>query len=179
MTPTVVLAAVAEADAGAAAAAAERLAGVEAAAVDKSVPSGYVHEAIAACRDSGRTPVVVARQSAGAVREWLARFGLDDQVRHVIAPDGSVPGYLDDLGGVLDEGLRVLGIRADDCALVTRTPAGVRGRAEPGQRGDRLRPRTGRQGPAVRCWRGCGGAEPGRSDPDAPCPAAGTVSSSG
>ena len=123
--PYAVLAAVAEADAGAAAAVAERLVGVEAAAVDMAVPSGYVHEAIAACRDSGRTPVVVARQSAGAVREWLARFGLDDHVRDVIAPDGSVPGYLEDLSGFLAEGLRVLGIRADDCALVTRSLTGV------------------------------------------------------
>jgi beta-phosphoglucomutase-like phosphatase (HAD superfamily) len=68
---------------------------------------------------------VVARQSAGAVRDWLARFGLDDHVRHVIAPDGSVSGYLDDLGGRLDEGLHVLSVRADDCALVTSTAAGV------------------------------------------------------
>jgi len=123
--PYRVLAAFAKAGAGAALAAAERLAWIEAAAAEKAVPSGYVHEALAACRDSGRTPVVVARQSAGAVREWLARSGLDDQVRHVIAPDGSVPSYTDSPDALLGEGLRVLGIRPDDCALVTRTPASV------------------------------------------------------
>ncbi len=104
---------------------AARLAGIELAAVGKAAPSAYVHEAIAACRDSGRTPVILSRQSRQAVQAWLARFALDDQVRYVIAPDDRAPARerLDD--GLLAGGLRGLDIRPDSCALITATPSAV------------------------------------------------------
>jgi myo-inositol-1(or 4)-monophosphatase len=120
--PYRVLAAVAGADSGAARAASARLAAAEARAASRAAPSGYVDEVIAACRDSGRTPVIWARQSAQAVGEWLAWSGLDDQVRHVIAPDGSLAGYLRGEGKSLSDGLGSLGFRADESALVTREP---------------------------------------------------------
>lgn len=42
------------------------LASIELAAVAHATVPGYVHEALAACRDSGRTPAVVGRQAAHA-----------------------------------------------------------------------------------------------------------------
>lgn len=82
------------------------------------VPAGYVHEAISACRDSGRTPVVISRQSADAVRLWLTRFSLDEQIQHVAA-GSHTPGHRKTDGQLLTEALHILSTEPEKCALVT------------------------------------------------------------
>jgi len=75
-----------------------------------------VHEAIAACRDSGRTPVVVGRQPADAVSAWLGRFSLADQVRYVAAGQ---PGRPRTAGQLIDDAVRSLGSATAACAVIT------------------------------------------------------------
>jgi beta-phosphoglucomutase-like phosphatase (HAD superfamily) len=63
------------------------LASIELAAAAHATVPGYVHDTLAACRDSGRTPAVIGRQAAEAVRTYLAKHGLSDQTAHVVTPD--------------------------------------------------------------------------------------------
>jgi myo-inositol-1(or 4)-monophosphatase len=103
---------------------------IEDGAAEVAAPSGYVHEVLAACRDSGRTPVIVARQSVAAVRAWLARFGLDDQVRHVIAADRSA-GSPDGMTGLIGDAVAAAAA-AGQSALITRTADGVQSARQAG-----------------------------------------------
>jgi myo-inositol-1(or 4)-monophosphatase len=94
------------------------LRGIELAAVSRAVPAAYAHEAISACRDSGRTPAVISRQSADAVSAWLARFSLADQIQHV-ATSSYEPGHRRTTRHLLEETLRSVSAEAQDCALIT------------------------------------------------------------
>lgn len=84
------------------------------------VPAGYVHEAISACRDSGRTLAVISRQSADAVNLWLTRFSLDEQIQHV-AVGSHTPGHRKTGRQLLAEALRSLSAEPEKCALITST----------------------------------------------------------
>lgn len=112
-------------DADTARRAAGRLAEMELAAADRALPSAYVHEALAACRDSGRTLVIVSRQSKEAVEAWLARFGLSDQVQHVFAPARRESAPAQDMSALLDEAVHALHARTDEYAFITNRAMGV------------------------------------------------------
>jgi myo-inositol-1(or 4)-monophosphatase len=91
---------------------------IELESVADAVPAAYAHEAISACRDSGRTPAVIGRQSTEAVRAWLTRFSLADQIQHVAA--GSYqPGHRKTGASLLEETVRSLSTRPQLCALIT------------------------------------------------------------
>jgi myo-inositol-1(or 4)-monophosphatase len=96
--------------------------GIELAAAGKAAPAAYVHEAIAACRDSGRVPAIISRHSVAAVRAWLARFGLDDQIRHVFAAGDYPPGHLRFLSDHITDAVSRLEAAPRDCALMTANP---------------------------------------------------------
>jgi hypothetical protein len=67
--PAEILAYAAGISQGAAAQVDAKLTSIELAAVDTATPGGYINEALAACRDSGRTTAIVSRHSAdGRVR---------------------------------------------------------------------------------------------------------------
>lgn len=91
---------------------------IELEAVPDVEPAGYVHEAISACRDSGRTPVVISRQSADSVKLWLTRFSLDEQIQHVAAGSYS-PGHRKTSRRLLEEALQTLSAEPEKCALVS------------------------------------------------------------
>jgi myo-inositol-1(or 4)-monophosphatase len=101
------------------------LTSLELAAVAQATGSGYVHEALAACRDSGRTPAVIGRQSAGAIRTYLAKHGLTDQSALVIAPGGYPPGHLQTLAHLVEDTIGALGTAPPECALITASLAGI------------------------------------------------------
>src|ERR1022692_2381650 len=77
-------------------------------AVARAAPAGYVHEAIAACRDSGRTPVVISWNSAEVVGAWLSRYGLADQFRHVFAAGSYSPGDAQPYGHLIEKAIHAL-----------------------------------------------------------------------
>jgi Inositol monophosphatase family len=83
--PAEILAFAAGVSQGAAAWVDAELASIELAAVDAATAGGYIHEALAACRDSGRTAAIISRNSDDAVRVYLDKHGLDDQIGHFTA----------------------------------------------------------------------------------------------
>ncbi len=91
---------------------------IEVSAAETAVPSAYVHEAITACRDSGRVPAIISRHSVAAVRVWLTRFGLDDQIQHVFAADAYPPGHLRSALDHIDDALRALDVAPRDAAYI-------------------------------------------------------------
>jgi myo-inositol-1(or 4)-monophosphatase len=99
------------------------LTGIELTAAGQATASGYVHEALAACRDSGRTSAVVGRQSAEAIRVYLAKHGLSDQTALVIAPGRYPPGHLQTLAHLVEDTIGALGTTPAECALITASPA--------------------------------------------------------
>ena len=101
------------------------LASIELAAVAHATVPGYIHEALAACRDSGRTPAVIGRQSADAVRTYLAKHGLSDQAACVITPGGYPPGHLQTVAHLVEDAIGALRPHLAECALITASPAGI------------------------------------------------------
>jgi myo-inositol-1(or 4)-monophosphatase len=101
------------------------LTSIELAAATHATPAGYVHEALAACRDSGRTITVISRRSADAVSAYLAKHGLSEQIRHVIAPASYPPGHLQTEPHLLEDAIHALATTPADCALITASPAGI------------------------------------------------------
>jgi phosphoglycolate phosphatase len=57
----------------------------EVAAVATAEPTPYIHDVLAACRESGRITAVVSNNSERAVQTYLARHGLDDRTGPVFA----------------------------------------------------------------------------------------------
>lgn len=101
------------------------LASIELAAVAHATVPGYVHEALSACRDSGRTPAVIGRQSAEAVHTYLAKHGLSDQAACVVTPGEYPPGHLQSVAHLLEDAIGTLSATPGECVLITASPAGT------------------------------------------------------
>ncbi len=101
------------------------LTSIELAAVAEATASGYVHETLAACRDSGRTPAVIGRQSADAIRTYLGKHGLIDRVALVIAPGSYPPGHLQTLTHLVEDTIGALATTPAECAFITASPPGI------------------------------------------------------
>jgi beta-phosphoglucomutase-like phosphatase (HAD superfamily) len=101
------------------------LASFELAAVNHATVPGYVHEALAACRDSGRTSAVIGPQSPKAVRDYLERHGLYDQTGCVVTPGSHPPGHLMTLDHVVESALSALEATPTECALITASSHGI------------------------------------------------------
>ncbi len=101
------------------------LTSIELTAVAQATASGYVHEALAACRDSGRTPAVIGSQSADVIRTYLDKHGLIDQTALVIAPGSYPPGHLQTLAHLVEDTIGALATTPVECALITASQAGI------------------------------------------------------
>jgi myo-inositol-1(or 4)-monophosphatase len=101
------------------------LTSIELIAAAKATASGYVHETLAACQDSGRTPAVIGRQSAEAIRTYLAKHGLIDQTALVIAPGSYPPGHLQTLAHLVEDTIGALATTPAECALITASQGGI------------------------------------------------------
>jgi myo-inositol-1(or 4)-monophosphatase len=123
--PFDVLADAAEVGAEVAARVDAELASIEATAAAGAVPAGYIHEAIAACRDSGRTPAVISRNSAAAVHAWLARHGLADQIRHVFAAGSYPPGHTQAYRHLIENVIQALRGAPADYALISASASSL------------------------------------------------------
>jgi myo-inositol-1(or 4)-monophosphatase len=102
-----------------------QLTNLEVAAARAARPAAYVHEALAACRDSGRTPAVISRHSGQAVSSYLDQHGLADQARNVTAIDTFPPGHLQAMPHLLEDAIHALGATPADCAFITATETGI------------------------------------------------------
>jgi HAD superfamily hydrolase (TIGR01509 family) len=87
-------------------------------AIATARPAAYVHDVASSCRESGRTVAVVSNNSAQAVRAYLQRHGLNDQVDLVIARTSADPTQLKPSSHLIDQAIRQLAAQPDRCALV-------------------------------------------------------------
>jgi myo-inositol-1(or 4)-monophosphatase len=101
------------------------LTSIELSAAAQATASGYVHETLAACRDSGRTSAVIGRQSAEAIHTYLAKHGLIDRTALVIAPGSYPPGHLQTLAHLVEDAIGALATTPAECALITASQAGI------------------------------------------------------
>jgi myo-inositol-1(or 4)-monophosphatase len=101
------------------------LANIELTAAAHATVPGYVHETLAACRDSGRTAAVIGRQPADVVRTYMAKHGLSDQTASVITPGGHPPGHLQTVAHLVEDAIGALGATPAECTLITASAAGI------------------------------------------------------
>ena len=123
--PAEILAYAAGVNQGAAAHADAELASIELTAASTATAAGYIHEALAACHDSGRRAAIVSRHSEGAVDDFLARHGLDDQILHVTAIGSYPPGHLQTGPHLIEDTIRALDATPTECALITAWTASI------------------------------------------------------
>ena len=101
------------------------LTSIEVDAAATATLAGYIHEAIAACRDSGRIAAVVGRQSVEVVNTYLARYSLADQIGHVAATGSYPPGHLQTSAHLVEDTIRALQASPGQCALITPSATGI------------------------------------------------------
>ena len=88
-------------------------------------PAGYIHEALAACRDSGRVPAITAAASTSETTSYLARYGLDELIGHVYALNSDRPASGRVSAQLLRHTISALETRPSDCAVITAAAATV------------------------------------------------------
>jgi myo-inositol-1(or 4)-monophosphatase len=98
---------------------------IELANVAEATVPGYIHEALAACRDSGRTSAIIGRQSRDAVRAYLSNQGLSDQTACVIATGSYPPGHLQTVAHLVEDAVGALRATPRQCAFITASPPGI------------------------------------------------------
>ena len=94
------------------------LADQEVAAVATAKPTPYVHDVLAACRESGRTTAVVSNNSERAVMAYLTRHGLDDRTGPVFARTSHDPAHLKPSPHLIDKAVQALNADPAATALV-------------------------------------------------------------
>jgi phosphoglycolate phosphatase len=94
------------------------LADQEVAAVGTAKPTPYVHDVLAACRESGRITAVVSNNSERAVQTYLARHGLDDRTGPVFARTSHDPALLKPSPHLIEKAVQALNADPTATALV-------------------------------------------------------------
>jgi phosphoglycolate phosphatase len=91
---------------------------LELAAVPTAEPTAYVHEVIAAARESGRTLTIVSNNSARAVHAYLAHHALDGPIGTVIARTTPDPTQLKPSRHLLDLAITANNATPPECTLL-------------------------------------------------------------
>jgi HAD superfamily hydrolase (TIGR01509 family) len=91
---------------------------LEVAAVATAKPTPYVHDVLAACRESGRTTAVVSNNAERAVQLYLTRHGLDDRTGPVFARTSHDPALLKPSPHLIDKAVQALNADPAATALV-------------------------------------------------------------
>lgn len=102
-----------------------KLSAMESAAVVTAAPAPYVHDMLAACRDSGRSVAVISSHSEAAVRAYLALHDLSGQISFVAARTGPDVAVLKPRVNLIELAVRGLGAELSACALIGCSPTDV------------------------------------------------------
>ena len=94
------------------------LADQEVAAVATAKPTPYVHDVLAACRESGRSTAVVSNNSEHAVQTYLVRHGLNDRTGPVFARTSHDPALLKPSPHLIEKAIHTLNADPVETALV-------------------------------------------------------------
>ena len=101
------------------------LAEIESAAATTAVSTPHAHDAIAACRESGRSVAVVSNNSAVAVRAYLEAHDLAHRVAAVAARTGSDPAILKPSPYLIKQAASALDASPSACAVVGDSPTDI------------------------------------------------------
>ena len=112
---------------------------LEVAAVATAKPTPYVHDVLAACRESGRTVAVVSNNAERAVQLYLTRHGLDDRIGPVFARTSHDPALLKPSPHLIDKAVQALNADPAATALVGDSITDIEGSRLRGHRQHRLR----------------------------------------
>lgn len=91
---------------------------LEVTATATAKPTPYIHDVLAACRESGRTVAVVSNNAERAVRTYLVRHGLDDRIGHVFARTSHDPALLKPSPHLIEKAVQALNADPTATALV-------------------------------------------------------------
>ena len=91
---------------------------METKAVTTASPTPYLHDVVAACRESGRAIVVISNNSASAVRAYLNAHDLASQISVVAARTQPDPVILKPSPHLVNEAASALGASQSTCAVV-------------------------------------------------------------
>jgi phosphoglycolate phosphatase len=97
---------------------ADELTKIETAAVPIARQSAYAHDAIAACRESGRGVAIISNNSEQAVRSYLEMHDLGRQVAIVAARTDSDPAKLKPRPFLMRQAVEALGAVTTDCVMI-------------------------------------------------------------
>ncbi len=100
---------------------------LEVAAVATAKPTPYVHDVLAACRESGRAVAVVSNNAERAVQLYLARHGLDDRTGPVFARTSHDPALLKPSPYLIDKAVQALNADPAATALVGDSITDIKG----------------------------------------------------
>lgn len=90
----------------------------EVAAVPTARPSGYLHDVVTSCAESGRTVAVVSNNSELAVRTYLDRHGLADRIAVISARTSPDPHLMKPSPHLINQAIHHLNASPADCVLV-------------------------------------------------------------
>jgi phosphoglycolate phosphatase-like HAD superfamily hydrolase len=95
-----------------------KLTEIETAAVPTARPTAYVHDAIAACRESGRGVAIISNNSDQAVRAYLDRHDLARLIPVIAARTDPNPAKLKPSPYLIEQAAEALGTHPAACAMV-------------------------------------------------------------
>jgi phosphoglycolate phosphatase len=102
------------------------LARVECAAVATAEPAEHLTDVLAACQNSNRSVAVVSNNSAQAVRQYLTRHNLDQQIPVVVARTGHDLARLKPSPHFIEAAAAGLAAAPADCTVVGDSPTDIR-----------------------------------------------------
>jgi HAD superfamily hydrolase (TIGR01662 family) len=110
------------------------LCGLELHAVASAAPTPGGHEVVLAARKAGRQVAIVSNNSAGAVRAYLAAYGLENHVVVVVGRSYGRPDEMKPKPAPILDAVRALDAEPDDCVMVGDSLTDIEGARAAGVR---------------------------------------------
>lgn len=95
---------------------------LESAAVASALPTPYISDVLAACRESGRSAAIVSANSSSAIHAYLAMHDLTGQLTIGAARTGPDPLTLPPSPRLIVQTAAAVGASPAECAVISSTP---------------------------------------------------------
>lgn len=92
---------------------------LESAAVATALPTPYIPDVLAACRESGRSAAIISANSPAAIHAYLAKHDLASQLTIGAARTGPDPLILPPSPHLIDHAATVLDVSPTECAVIS------------------------------------------------------------
>jgi phosphoglycolate phosphatase len=95
---------------------------LESAAVATALPTPYIPDVLAACRESGRSAAIISTNSSAAIHAYLAMHDLANQLTIGAARTGPDPSILPPSPHLIDRAAAALNASPAECAVISSAP---------------------------------------------------------